>query len=257
MRKILPQLFVLGLLFPAVSSAAPGHLEGYVPAVARAEGRFDSFWTSDLWIYQQGASTIHMWFNRQGRDNTDVESVVVALTEPVTRIEDVVGTLFGTEGVGSIHYLADGPVTVTSRTWTTTADGGSFGQTIPGVPVQQASVAGTGQAGALRTVVDQKPGFRANLGIVNVTGVPVTAAVEIFTADGELAPGVSSFSVELEPYGMTQIGDVLAGLDPGTGRGVIVRSAVASEDGAILAYLSTVDNRTNDASYQEGFRFGY
>jgi hypothetical protein len=136
-------------------------------------------------------------------------------------------------------------------------DGGSFGQTIPGVPVQQASVAGTGQAATQRTVVDQKPGFHADLGIVNVTGVPVTAVVEIFTADGELAPGDSPFSVELEPYGITQIGDVLAGLDPGTRRGVIVRSAVASEDGAILAYLSTVDNRTNDASYQEGFRFGY
>jgi hypothetical protein len=89
-------------------------------------------------------------------------------------------------------------------------DGGSFGQTIPGVPVQQASVAGTGQAATLRTVVDQKPGFHADLGIVNVTGVPVTAVVEIFTADGELAPGDSPFSVELEPYGITQIGDVLA-----------------------------------------------
>jgi hypothetical protein len=32
---------------------------------------------------------------------------------------------------------------------------------------------------------------------------------------------------------------------------------VVSDEGAILAYLSEVDNRTNDASYREGFRFGY
>lgn len=241
---------------PAVA-AGPGHLDGYLPSAAHGPGRFGSFWTTDLWIYQQGASTIHLWFNRAGENNSQTESVVVTLTDPVTSLPDVVATLFDTEGVGSIHYLADGPVTVTSRTWTAAPGGGSYGQTIAGVAVSQAAVPDTGQAGALRVTVDQAVGFRANLGLVNVAGVPASVAMEIFTADGQAAPGSSSFTVELPSYGMTQLNDLLARLDPGQRQGLIIRASVVSSQGAVLAYLSEVDNLTNDASYQEALRFGY
>jgi hypothetical protein len=237
--------------------AASGHLDGTLPSAAHAPGRFGSFWTPDLWIYQQGASTIHLWFNRAGEDNTNLASVVVPLSGTVTALRDVVSTLFGTDGVGSIHYLADGPVTVTSRTWTTAPEDGSYGQTIVGVPVSESSVAGTGQAGALRMTVDQSALFRANLGLVNISGVATTVSVEIFAADGQAAPGDSSFSVQLPPFSMTQVNDVLARLGPGERQGLIVRTSVVSEQGAIHAYLSEVDNQTNDASYQEAFRFGY
>jgi len=115
----------------------------------------------------------------------------------------------------------------------------------------------TGQAGALRVTVDQAVGFRANLGLVKVAGVPASVAIEIFPADGQAAPGSSSFTVELSPYAMTQLKDVLARLDPGQGQGPIIRAAVVSPQGAVLAYLSEVDNLTNDASYQEPLRFGY
>lgn len=254
---LLPVCVVAITIAVPAAASEPGHLEGYLPSAAHTPGRFGSFWTTDLWIYQQGASTLHLWFNPSGQDNTDVSSVVVPLTEPVTAIEDVVGTLFGTDGVGSIHYLADGPVTVTSRTWTSAPEGGSYGQTIEGAPTSCAAVPGTGQAGALRMTVDQAPGFRANLGLVNVSGVTTTVLVEIFTSDGGDAPGNSSFWVDLSPYGMTQVNDLLARLQPGQRRGLIVRTSVTSDEGAILAYLSEVDNRTNDASYQEAFRFGY
>ncbi len=247
----------LVVLSGIASAAPPGHLEGYLPVAANGPGRFESFWTTDAWVYQQGATVLHLWFNPAGRDNTDVESVVVPLDGPVTHIADIVGSLFGTEGIGSVHYLADGPVSVISRTWTAGREGGTYGQTIPGQPITSASLAGSGQGGALRMLVDQVPESRVNLGLVNVSPVAVTVAVDIFTADGEPAPGASSFTVELEPYGMTQVGDVLQRLDPGTRQGLIVRAGVISAEGGILAYLSTADNTTNDAAYQEGFRFAY
>lgn len=258
MRRLLLTLAtILGALVPAVAGAMSGHLEGYVPAAAHGAGRFGSFWTTDLWIYQQGASVIHLWFNRTENDNTNVQSKVVTLDRPVVHIRDVVATLFGTEGLGSIHYLADGPVVVVSRTWTPSPNGGTYGQTIPGIPLTQASVAGTGQGGALRMLVNQRSGFRANLGLVNVSPVPVTVAVEVFTSDGNPAPGASSFTANLGPFDMRQIGDVLSGLDAGDRDGLIIRAGVTSGEGAIVAYLSTVDNTTNDASYQEAFRFGF
>jgi hypothetical protein len=210
-----------------------------------------------VWIYHQGASLVHLWFNPAGQDNTEGESAVIELEGPVVQISNIVGTLFEQEGLGSIHYLADGPVTVVSRTWTAAPEGGSYGQTIPGISVTTASGAGSGQGGALRMLADQKPGSRVNLGVVNVSPATLTAKVEIFTADGELSPGDSSFTVDLAPFGMTQINDVLTRLPDAERQGLIIRVGVTSADGAVLAYLSEVDNTTNDASYQEGFRFSF
>ena len=238
-------------------AASGGHLEGYVPAVAKVNGKFGSFWTSDLWIYHQGASVIHLWLNKPGQDNTDGESVVMNLEEPVVFIPDVLGTLFATEGSGSLHYIADGPVTVTSRTWTPGKEGGSYGLTLPGEPVGAASFAGSGQAGTLRVVVNQRPGSRANFGVVNVSPVAITVLVEIFTADGEAAPGDSSFALDLDPFGMTQVNDILKRLTAGERDGLIVRAGVTSAEGAIFTYLTDVDNTTNDSSYQAGFRFAF
>lgn len=246
------------LLAPGVASAAvPGHLEGTVPTAAKVDGRFGSVWTTDLWIYQQGASTVHLWFNPADTDNTQVESVVVELDDPVTVLTDVVGNTFNTDDVGSIHYLADGPVVVTTRTWTTADPAGSYGQTISGVPVEDAAVPDTGQAGALRMFVDQADGFRTNLGVTNVSQVATTVAVEIFTADGVAAPGDSSFTLELPPFSMTQVNGLFDRLTAGQREGLIVRVGVTSSQGAVTAYTSTVDNTTNDASYQQGSRFAY
>jgi hypothetical protein len=228
---VLPAVLFFAAAVPAFA-ASGGHLEGYVPAVAHANGRFGSVWTSDLWIYHQGATVIHLWLNKPGQDNTDGESVVVALDEPVIFIPDVVESLFGEEGSGSLHYIADGPVTVTSRTWTPGEEGGSYGLTLPGEPVGAASFAGSGQAGTLRVVVNQRSGFRANFGVVNVSPVAVTVLVEIFTAVGELAPGESSFTLDLEPFGMTQVNDILKRLTAGERDGLIIRAGVTSNEGA-------------------------
>ena len=260
MRRYIAYLVIfLGLAVGAPSAdAASGHLEGYIPSAAHEKGRFESFWTTDVWIYQQGATVIHLWYNASGQDNTDTNSAVIALNEPVVHLPDIVSSLFATEGVGSIHYLADGPVTVVSRTWTTGEDGGSFGQTVPGVPLGASSLAGSGQGGALRMLVNQMSGFRSNLGIVNVSPVPVTVAVEIFTADGQPAPGDSSFNVDLAPFDMTQVNDVLnKRLGAGERQGLIIRVGVVSDKGGIMAYVSQVDNTTNDGSYQEAFRFAF
>ena len=95
MRTAGTAIVVVVIGFALVSPAeavSGGHLEGYVPAVAHGKGMLRSFWTSDLWIYQQGATVIHLWLNPPGRDNTDGLSFTVALDEPVVFIPDVVKT---------------------------------------------------------------------------------------------------------------------------------------------------------------------
>lgn len=249
-------ILLVGTAAPALADSG-GHLEGYVPAVAHGGGNFGSFWTTDVWIYQQGATVIHLWLNRPGQDNTLGESVVVTLDEPVVFLPDVVAAVFGTEGSGSLHYLADGPVTVISRTWTPGSGGGSFGLSIPGRPLSSASIPGTGQAGAQRVVVNKDADFRANWGVVNISAVPVSVLVEIFSADGDPAPGDTSFTVDLEPFGMTQINNILKRVTGGDQDGLIIRASVTSVAGAILTYLTDINNTTNDSSYQAGFRFAF
>ncbi len=259
MKRLAALLIVAGAAASAApAGATPGHLEGYIPVVAHTQGKLSSFWTTDVWIYQQGATVIHLWFNPSGQDNTSGQSIVVQLGDPVVSIKDIVNTVFHTTGVGAVHYLADGPVEVVSRTWTPGKDGsGEYGQTVPGIPLARASAAGTGQAGTLRMLIDQEAGTRVNAGFVNVSTQPVTVLVEIFTSDGNPAPGSSSFAVDLEPFDMTQVNDILARLDAVTRRGLILRAGVSSSTGAIMAYATVVNNTTNDASYQEGFRFGF
>jgi len=107
-------------------------------------------------------------------------------------------------------------------------------------------------------VVNKNADFRANYGLVNVSAVPASVLVEIFTADGEPAPGNNtSFTVDLAPFGMTQINDILKRVTGGDQDGLIIRASVTSVAGAILTYLTDVNNTTNDSAYQAGFRFAF
>lgn len=259
LRKATLPLLLTCLIAPAgvASAAPPGHLEGYIPVAAQSPGKQGSVWTTDVWVFRDTATLIHLWYNPSGRDNSSGQSKVVALTEPVTYLPDVVATLFQTQGKGSIHYLADAPVEVLSRTWTPAAGGGTYGQIAPGIPVDEAGLASAGSAGVLRMLVNKSAGFRTNLGLVNVSGSAVTVSVAILDQGGQPVPGRSAMTVALQPYDMKQLDDILTGLEPATSQGLVVQATIAQGEGGILAYLSEVDNTTNSGSYQEAFRFAY
>ncbi len=258
-RRSILALAGAAVLAALPAAAAPaGHLEGYVLAAAHLPGYSGSYWTTDLWIYTESATTIDLWYNRSGNDNTSAQSVVIPPTQPVTFLPDVVANTFHAAGTkGSVHYLANGLVEVVAKTWTPGPTGGTFGQVAEGMPVALASTPGAGPDGSLRMLVNQTPSSRVNLGLVNVTGSPVTVSVEIDTADGQPAPGTSTFTVNLQPYDMQEKDKIFAGLTAATSQGLIVRAGVSSGDGAFLAYLSEVDNTTNAPATKEGFRFGY
>ncbi len=250
-------LVLAGLLAAAAPAAAApsAHLEGYVPVAAHIQGKFGSFWSTDLWIYTQGATTVHLWYNPENHDNSNVASITVALDEPVVFLPDVVAHLFGTAGKGSLHYAADGPVVVLSKTWTPAEHGGTYGQMTYGIPLGAASMGAYGQAGALRALVNKRAGFRANLGILNVTAAPVTATVEVFDSTGRPAAGFAPMTVALAPFDMRQLDDILAPV-AGDASGLVVRVGVSAGNGAVLGYLSEADNTTNSGAYEELYRFG-
>ena len=258
MVRIGRRAVLLAVLFVAAvpALAAPSaHLEGYVPVAAHIQGKFGSYWSTDLWIYTQGATSVHLWYNPENHDNSGVASTVITLDEPAVFLPDVVAGLFGTTGKGSVHYAADGPLVILSKTWTPAEQGGTYGQMTYGIPVAAASMGAYGQAGALRALVNKRAGFRVNLGLVNVTGTPVTATLEVFDESGAPVAGFAPLPVALAPFDMRQLDDVLASVT-GYPSGLVVRVSVSAGNGAVLAYLSEADNTTNSGAYQELFRFG-
>ena len=66
-----------------------------------------------------------------------------------------------------------------------------------------------------------------------------------------------AITMDLEAFDMTQVNDILKRLTDGERDGLIIRAGVTSGEGAILSYLTDVDNTTNDSSYQAGFRFAF
>lgn len=241
---------VMAVLVLAASTAValpPPHVDGFVPVVGKLAGKGGSFWTSDLWIYSAGATRVQLWLNRGTGDQSGAQGQTVELDAGVTEIRDVVATVFGTTGKGSLHYSADGPVTVVSRISTPGDDGGIYGQTIPGVRVNGSSAAAGG--GMLVTLPEASASMRANLGLLNVTDDPVDVVVEVVSASGAALRTLEE--ITLGPFGYVQRDAVLDGIS--TADPAAVRAIVTGGSGAIVGYLSEVDGTTNDGFYQQAF----
>ncbi|KAA0252489.1 MAG: hypothetical protein EDX89_18110 [Acidobacteria bacterium] len=230
--------------------AAPrgGDLSGFVPAVVRSPGLFGSLWTTDLLLFGEPGTHVVLWFHAAGKDNTGAVPVPLTLAGGLTSVPDVLDALFHANGHGALRFEADRPVRLSART-STGVPGGTTGLFTPGLPLQAAALGGTATA-TLQLGVDQHPGFRANLGLVNATPRTVDLLVEVTLGDGSPAPGFAPFPVTLPPYGMTQEADLLARLAPGERRGLLVRVRVLTAGGAAFAFLSEIDNGTNSPFYQ-------
>lgn len=246
------ETFFAGAVRPVWSTApvAPkgGDLAGFVPAVVRSPGLFGSLWTSDLLVFGEPGTSVDLWFHVAGQDNTGAVPVTLTLAGPLTSVPDLLDALFHANGHGALRFEADRPVRLSARTSTGVPDG-TTGLFSPGLPLSGAAVGGTA-TDRLQMGVDQRAGFRANLGLVNASPRAVDLLVEVTLADGRPAPGFAPLPVTLPPYGMTQEADLLSRLAPGERQGLLVRVRVLTAGGAAFAFLSEIDNGTNSPFYQ-------
>lgn len=147
---------------------------------------------------------------------------------------------------GVLYVLVDGDgVPVTSRTYNLATDGGTFGQGIPAILVDEAVPA---QKLILPMVLSDPDRFRTNLGIVQASAGTFAVRVQLHGADGTVlaTKGYSSQSAYL------QINDVVD--DLGFGSSVIEGAwisvqLIAGSPAYWTAYASIVDNATDDPTY--------
>ena len=105
---------------------------------------------------------------------------------------DVLVSLFGLNpgdsDKGTVGIHAYGAVHFTARTYNQTA-AGTFGQYMPALkaPVSAAKTGAIARPGDLGVIPGLKKtdGFRSNLGVQNLVGVPVDVRIKLFSASGQ------------------------------------------------------------------------
>jgi len=145
------------------------------------------------------------------------------------------------------HPAGPARLRVSSRTYVEKF-GGTFGFSIPGVPVSRAIGAGEGFATILQ--LDQSSaahGFRSNVGFAEISGADAVVLIEVLGSDGS-NPIHARFT---RPVGGGQsvqfpLSDFLTSAG---GRNLYVRVSVESGAGRILAYGVSIDNISGDAIY--------
>lgn len=162
-------------------------------------------------------------------------------------IDNVLPTLWNLTGTGGsvvITTANNSSLVATARTYSRNAEGGTYGQFIPGVTAAEA--VGLGERSLHVLQLEDSPSFRSNLGLFEVSGSPATVEVTAHPADGKVSPVTT---VNLAANGFMQMNRILTsmGLPEGYNGRVSVR--VVGGTGRVSAYGSVVDNRTQDPTY--------
>jgi hypothetical protein len=165
----------------------------------------------------------------------------------VRAINNVIPSLWqlsATGGAVAIDAPGNASLVVTARTFSRNEDGGTFGQFIPGVTA--ADGVGLGERALEVLQLEQSDQYRTNLGLVEVTGNPVTVEILGQTANKLTARTEATLS----PNEFRQIGLIFQQLGfTGASYAGRVSVRVIGGNGRVAAYGSVVDNQTIDPTY--------
>ena len=244
------------------------------PVVGHAQGANDSLFESDIRVTNLTAKTAKyaLHFTPSGTDGTQTgsESTVEIAPGSTLALDDVVASLFGIGTTSSATGMLEvRPLTTTSsassgvlssitesalkqldtagssRTYNFTPNG-TFGQFIPATRFED--FVGLAAAGELSKIlslqqVAQSTAYRANFGFAEASGQSADLIVRVYDTLGSL---LATIPVSLRPREHKQINGMLAanGInDLADGR---VEVEVIGGLGKVTAYVSEVDNQTND-----------
>ena len=249
------------LLAAALLAAAPASaqlaLEWLVPAAANTPGVNGTDWHTDLSLHnpQPFELPVEVLFLPSGAANPVADTLLVTLGPWQTvNLWDVLGPAhFDVEGTGALLVIADRTLPcepaegceflVTTRTYTLNpaGAGGEFGQTVPGAPVWQGVDFGT--LGYAAGLLNDGAGFRANVGVASWSADWTSVVVDVQDADGTI---LQSFTYDVPPYGHLQ----RRLSTPVEGGSLVFWLSDGPQDPLVFGYVSVVDQRTGDASFQ-------
>jgi hypothetical protein len=238
------------LVLPAARATLP--LPLWIPAVAHTQGANGTDWRSELEVCADGAVDARFSVALVREQGTTDPETLDLVSGACVRWTDVLQDLFAAEGEGALRIDAHiCNVAATTRIYTVTANGATYGQLVPAVvqPVDRYSWVVPWLAHS--TIPTE--GFRSNLGIVNLEEGPIELAVHLFQGVGQ-DTYIGGFLVSLEAHEHRQLNDVLAPYVSGDVEHAwaTVRIVFGQDPRKFLAYSSVVDNRTGDPVFVMG-----
>jgi hypothetical protein len=232
--------------FTLAARASSGSIlrEAVITVAGSAAGANGSFFRTSMQISNPSRYSLAVGFaflpaGRPGADAPINNSYEIPPYESLA-IADV-GTEFGVTGLGSIDvYTIQGPLPlITSRVFNDQGEAGTLGFTQEPVRVQQALT--VAEEGHFNSPSDLAR-FRMNVG-VRTLDRPAKIAVRSFNAGA--TEGTDFVVKEYPPHYFEQVSlQTFLGATPFP-NGIV---QVLVEEGAVVIYASTTDNKTNDSS---------
>jgi hypothetical protein len=218
---------------PALDDPSPYRL--VVPAAVHAPGLAGSFWTTGLFLTNPNGRAALVRLRFLPREGQPVTVPEVIPSGSSVAFDDMVATVFDRPGeAGSVIIDPDEPVVAASRT-SSNVTAGSAGQILPGLTMAQ-----TGSGVAVLPGLAGGPGFRTNIGLVNLGDDALDCTVAIHGSDGTV---LATRTATIGPWESAQLNRVLHGLDTGAGAWAAVACG-----GPFATYASVVDFGTNDGA---------
>lgn len=216
----------------------------FLSSAARSAGAKGTNWKTDAVLFNPGPSTVHytLYYTPAAQDGTTTPFVRGGSVEPdaAPLLTNFIETLFGlTDSAGSVRFVTDGPLRLSSRTYNDTGSG-TYGQWVPGQTADDAIAPSADPAQLIGIVQDAD--YRTNIGFSEIGGQSATVLVSVF--DGQGHPLAQDFPVPVKPYSWVQL--PITNLGGISGDNLRVR-IVNQGPGTVLGYSSVADNRTGDA----------
>jgi len=240
-------------MYPDAVTAVPDPLpERYVqliPAIGETPGRNDTLWRSDLWLYNPSSDPVDVKIRRVVKpDQTKTYSIAAHASLSIPDALKAFGGGASGDGTTLDALVIDAPyrwgsqLVASSRTYTSSPDGGTYGQSVPAVP----SIVGYSNHLHDRHhtllvpsdptssfVVDELNGhYRHNVGVVNDRDTPLEMRLSSVFGTRTIVTAPHSVSI-------TNIDSLKSFF------GVI--SVEADRSAAI--WMSAVDNVSGDATF--------
>lgn len=216
--------------------------------VANLPGVGSSYWTSDVTLSNTGPSDVLAKLTMTPRGANGLADYTTKTYQVPAHscrtIKDVVGSLFGASGAGSLEIA---PSTLRAYARLATAgEEGSYGQSFPSAAVNGESWASLAGGKIIRAAGIIKGPFRTNLILAEIWGEPADVEVSLIDMNGVQ---LGETAIAIPAYGNIQINDVVRVLTGSAGlelHDAQVAVSVRSGGGRVAGALSLVDQESDD-----------
>jgi PKD repeat protein len=217
--------------------------QSVLPVASLTSGAGSSFWRTELTISNQtaNAANVDLLFLPAAGGTQLRNSVVLGAGESLTWDNALTDLFALAEGSGAVSIESNGSgaaplLRVSSRTFTTSTNG-TYGQYVPALPSAE-------PATLFIPGLEWNGNFRTNVGLVNHGSQPVSITLSLYDESGRLM-GNAPMTLAAQSFQQSSLMGIFPILNGQARNGLALR-VQGTTAGAVSAYASVIDNRSQD-----------